>query len=178
MTLDEFKKKVVKANWYDKYLYYFLHSLLIIGGLFVLIDVINDRIKYDKYGTRYLGYFFSVFLIFLGTLGVVLTPNRYKILKIDSPLSIDNKKQVVAQLMSTFNLPYQDRPDSFYKFTCQKGWLNYGYDVYISMDITSIYISVQSKTGGYFGGGIIDFGGTERFRRKIIDLVTNIITNM
>lgn len=177
MTVEEFRKKVIKANWYDKYFYYLLHIALIIGGLFFLYDISNNHAKYDKYGTSFLGYLAFGFLTFLGILGLKLIPNRYKILSVNSILPIDKKKEVISQLIIKLGNPFLNQSDTFFSFSYQRKWWTSSYLVFLNIDISTIYLSVQSKTGGYYRGGIIDFGGTEKLRRKIISLLTEIIDN-
>ena len=45
--------------------------------------------------------------------------------------------------------------------------------IYLSFDLNNFYASVQSVTGGFRGGGIIDFGGTKKVRQKLIAYLTN-----
>ena len=66
MTLDQFQNKVVRTNWYDKYFYSLLFTAATLGGLFFLYDVIIHQEKYDKLGTRYLGYLSFLFITEIG----------------------------------------------------------------------------------------------------------------
>jgi hypothetical protein len=175
MTLTEFQQKIIRANWYDKYWFFLLYAAITCWGFFLLYDVIAHQEKYDKYGTRYLGYFSFVFLIFLGARGLYLVPNRYKVLSVHASLSIDKKKEVVVELIKKLNNPFYDTVDTFYNFRYKKNWWTSEYKVYLSYDSENFFISVQGVTGGYYGSGIVDFGGTEKFRQRLVTYLTEII---
>ena len=66
-----------------------------------------------------------------------------------------------------------DTDNDFYDFTYDKNWWTYEYKIYLSFDLNNFYASVQSVTGGFRGGGIIDFGGTKKVRQKLIASLTN-----
>lgn len=175
MTYEQFQSKVLKVNWYDKYYYYFLYAAVTGFGFFLFYDVTANHAKYDRFGTRYLGYFCCVFLIVAGIRGLFLVPNRYKILSVNSLFTIDKNKEIIQELLIQLGEPYCSVTDSFYSFTYKKNWWTIGCQVYLSIDLERFYISVQSRTGGYYGGGIIDFGGTEKVRQKIFRCLTDIV---
>ncbi len=175
MTLEQFQKKVARANWLDKYLYYLLFLAATAGGFFILYDVIIHQAKYDKHGTRYLGYLSFLFLTTLGISGIYFLPNRYKIITIASSLPADKKEKIIAEVLKEFGNPYCHTDNDFYNFIYKKNWWTSGYNVYLSFDSFNFYLSVQAVTRGYRGGGIIDFGGTERVRKKTISCLTSLL---
>jgi len=172
MTLEQFQQKVLKANWYDKYFYYLLFLAATLGGLFFLYDVIVHHPKYDKLGTRYLGYLAFLFLTTLGISGLYFVPNRYKIITIASTLPLDRKRDIIDKVLKEFGDPFCDTDNDFYDFTYDKNWWTSDYKIYLSFDLQNFYASVQGVTRGY-RGGIIDFGGTKKVRRKLIAYLTN-----
>ena len=174
MTLQQFKKKVVRTNWYDKYFYYLLFLAATIGGLFFLYDVIVYSEKYDQHQTRYLGYLAFLFLTTLGVSGLYFVPNRYKIITIISTLSTEKKKDIINGVVKEFGNPYCDNENDFYSFTYDKNLWSSNYKIYLSFDVSNFYASVQSVTRSYIGAGIIDFGGTERVRRKVLSSLTKL----
>lgn len=173
MTLEQFQKKIVKSNWYEKYFYYLLFFAATLGGLFFLYDVIVHQEKYDKLGIRYLGYLSFLFLTTLGVSGFFFIPNRYKVITIASILPADKKQKIINTVLKEFGDPFCDTDNDFYYFTYNKNWWTSNYHICLSFDEGNFYASVQGATGGYRGGGIIDFGGTEKIRKKIISSFTN-----
>jgi hypothetical protein len=176
MTVEQFQKKIIKANWYDKYLYSLLFLAVFIGGLYFLYDVIAHQAKYDKLGTRYWGYFGFLFLTLLGLSGLFFVPNRYKVLTIVSTLPSENKRKVLDSLKNEFGNAFFDEEDDLYSFTYSKNWWTSKYKIYLSFDQHNFYASVQSITRGYLGSGIIDLGGTEKIRQRLIACLTNLLT--
>ena len=145
------------------------------AGLFFFYDVIIHQAKYDKYGTRYLVFIVSLLCAFLGVRGLYLIPNRYKVLSVSSSLSIDSKKERVVELIKIFGDPYYENSDTFYSFKYKKNWWGSDYQVFISFDIEAFYVSVQSIIGGYYREGMIDFGGTEKVRQRMITTLTELV---
>jgi hypothetical protein len=172
MTLEQFQKKVIRTNWYDKYFYYLLFLAATVGGLFFLYDVIVHQVKYDKLGTKYLGYLSFLFLTTLGVSGLYFVPNRYKIITIASTLPTDKKQKIIAEVLKEFGNPYCDTGNDFYGFTFDKNWWTSDYKIYLTFDPSNFYASVQGVTRAYRGGGIIDLGGAERVRKKVISILT------
>ena len=173
MTLQLFQKKVLKANWYDKYFYSLLFLGATLGGLCFLYDVIAHQAKYDKFGTRYFGYLFFLLFTTFGISGLYFVPNRYNVITINSTLSIDKKRGMIDKVLKEFGDPFCDIDNDFYDFTYDKNWWTYEYKIYLSFDLNNFYASVQSVTRGFRGGGIIDFGGTKKVRQKLIASLTN-----
>ena len=175
MTLEQFQKKVIKANWYDKYFYYLLFLAATFGGLFFLYDVIVHQEKYDKLGTKYLGYLSFLFLTTLGLSGLFFVPNRYKIKTIHSTLPFDKKQQIIDDVLKEFGNPYCERNNDYYNFTLKKSWWTSRYEIYLGFDQQEFFISVQGATNAYYGSGIIDFGGTEKIRKRVISTLANFV---
>ena len=175
MTLELFQQKILKVNWYDKYFYYLLFLAATLGGLFFLYDVISHQAKYDKLGTRYLGYLAFLFLTTLGLSGLYFIPNRYKILTIASTLPVDKKRGIIDKVVKEFGDPFCETDNDFYAFTYNKHWWTSDYKIYLSFDLNNFYASVQGGTRAYRGSGIIDFGGTKKVRQKLIGDFANLV---
>ena len=175
MTEDEFQQKIMKSNLYDKYWYYLLYTAGVCLGIFLLYHISAYPIKYNRYGIRLLAYLSSAFFIVLGILGLYLVPNRYKILSVNSSLTNEKKNNSMKDLINNLEIPYYDIENNYYKFKYKKNWWASEYNVFLGIDVDCFYLSVQSNTGGYIGGGIIDFGGTEKVRQKIITELIRIL---
>ena len=167
MTLQEFQKFVTKTNLYGKYLWYLVSVALIGTSVFLFYDLTTNPDKYKLKHTYVLAFFAFSFFFFLGCYALYILPNRYKVLTVNNSSSIDEKKQIVSKLLEKLKVQYSNNQDTFYTFTYQRKWWTKDYDVYLSIDEEKFYISVLVRTS-YYRGGFIDFGGSERLRRKIV----------
>lgn len=111
----------------------------------------------------YLGIFF---LLLFGAYGLYKLRNRNKIVTIDTVQPLTKKKAAFETFLSQMNV-VTDLNDNYYLFTYRKGFWNSPIDVYLFYDENSIRFSVQGQD--YYDGGFIDFGGTEKLRKKIAD---------
>lgn len=165
MTVQEFKKKITKASWFDKYYYYFISFAIIGVGLFFLYEASLNPPKHQTNNSRILLFCASLFCILLGSLALHLIQNRYKILTFDSNLSPEHKKKIIAETMKEFNGFFIDNPKCIWSFNYQRKWWTFDYNVYLTFDSDKIFVSVVGGTHGR--GGFIDFGQTEKFRQKL-----------
>jgi hypothetical protein len=166
VNLEQFQKEVFKWQKYEKYFYYFFYSAMAIGGLFILYDVLVHYTKYDKRGTSYLGYIFSILITYYGISGLVLTSNRYKIILVPSALTINKKKDIIFSTLKHFGNPVWDEKKKICCCFYRKKWWTPDYKIHLSFDMTSFYITAQIITRAYGAG--IDFGEQARVRKKVI----------
>jgi len=171
MTLQEFQKKVIKTNWYDKYYYYLISFAAIIGSIYLFYDIWTNPLKYkSKHSYEIALVAFSI-LFLIGCYALYLIPNRYKILTIDSNLTIDKKREVISELFHKLGISHANTRDNFYSFRYQRKWWTSDYDVYLYVEREKFYVSVLGTTHAYPASGFIDFGGTGRLRKKIISKI-------
>lgn len=174
MTNQEFRKAIIKANWYDKY-YYSLVSFAVIGvGIFFLYLAFFNKPKQSSAYSQILIFCAALLFIFLGSISLYLIPNRYKFCTINCQLSTDEKKKIIADTMKEFGALFLDNPENFWTFNYQRRWCTFDYNVYLTLDNEKILIAVVSVTLGR--GGFIDFGQTERFRKKLNTIITKKIS--
>ena len=166
MNHEQFQKEVYKGRKYEKWFYYFFYSAMTIGGFFILYDVIAHYAKYDKWGTRYLGYTFSILIAYYGISGLGLTSNRYRIILVPSALTINKKKDMIFSTLEQFSNPVWDNEKTICCCFYRKKWWTPDYKIYLSFDITTFYATVQIITRSYGAG--IDFGEQARVRKKVI----------
>jgi hypothetical protein len=57
--------------------------------------------------------------------------------------------------------------ENYCSFTYRKSFWSSAYDVHLFFDDKRVCFSVQGQD--YSDGGFIDFGGTEKFRRRLAD---------
>ena len=174
MNNEQFKRKILRACWYDKYFYYLFAFALIIGCFYMLHEAYTNS---EKYRIRH-SYIFSLctfysFLL-LGLYFMYKIPNRYKILTIQSTLPINQKRNIIALLQQSFGLYLKKNVDTWYYFEYEKGIIKSGYNIHINIDDNDFYVGIQSQTTGQ--GGFMDLGGTEKFRTKIIQALKDGIT--
>jgi hypothetical protein len=170
MTAQEFKKNITKASWFDKYYYYFISFAVIGVGFLFLYLAFFEKARHQTTNSRILITCAALIFFFLGGISLYLIPNRYKILIIDSKASIDKKKKVIADTMKDFDAFFLDHPKQFWSFNYQRGWWRSDYNVYLTFDNDKILASVVGGTRAR--GGFIDFGQTERFRKKLTSVIT------
>jgi len=175
MTLQEFRKTVVKANWYDKYYYYLISVAAIIGSIYLFYDIWTNPAKYKSKHSYEIALIAFSFLFLLGCYAIYLIPNRYKALIIDNSLSVDKKKKIISDLFRKLDVPANDIGENSYTFKYQrKRWAS-DYDVYLYVDNENFYVSVLGRTHAWPSSGFIDFGGTERLRKTIISHIKSLI---
>lgn len=171
MTYQEFQKTIIKTNWYDKYYYYLISFAAIGGSIFLFHDIATNSGKYKNNHSQTFAYCAFSLLFLLGCYSLYLVANRYKILTVENSLSIDNKKEIIGGLFHKLGLTFNETQDTFYTFKYQRKWWTSAYDIYINLDDQKFYICVLGCTNSYPSSGFIDFGGTERLRKKIISIV-------
>ena len=103
-----------------------------------------------------------------GCYGFYLIPNRYKILMINSTGSIQKKHELILKLLKEFDISNYENNSSYYSFEYGKSIWSWGYTVHLNIDSEEFYISVQGRT---FINGFVDFGSTERVRKKVVNKI-------
>jgi hypothetical protein len=166
MNLEQFQKEVSKGRKYEKYFYYFFYSAITIGGFFILHDVIVHYTKYDKLRTPYFGYTFFILTAFYGISGFILTSNKYRIILVRSALTTNKKQGVIFSALEQFGNPVWVNEKTICCCYYRKKWWTPDYKIYLSFDMTTFYVTVQSISRNYGAG--IDFGGTARVRKNVI----------
>jgi len=166
MTEQEFQKKITKVNWFDKYFYYLLFIALIILSIFFFEKILTNPEKFKA--SKFLYYsLFSIMFLF-GCYGFCLIPNRYKILLINSTNSIQKKHQLILDFLKEFDISTYKSNSTYYSFEYGKSIWSWGYNVHLNIDSEKFYIGVQGKT---FINGFVDFGSTERVRKKVANKI-------
>jgi hypothetical protein len=174
MNLEQFRKTVLKTTWYVKYFSYALFSALIIGGFFILYDVIVHYTKYDKSGTRYLGYLFFILSVSIGIWGLIVTTGRNKIILIASQITPNKKATIINSVIKKFGNPVWDNEKSICCCYYRKKWWQPDYKISLSFDLSTFFVSVEIVTRN-FGAGI-DLGEMPRIRQKVISDLTDLIS--
>jgi hypothetical protein len=173
MTLEEFTKKITKANLFERNYFYFFFIFLCGFGIFILYDIHIHPLKYQAHHSKVFADVFSICMILFGIHGFRLLSNRYKALVIESSSSIEKKKLVLERIGETLGCPVIRLGDFYYKLDYQRKWWTSGYRISLALDLDAYYFSIQSITA-YGSGGFIDFGGAEKLRRKILTLIEEI----
>ncbi|MBL0335187.1 MAG: hypothetical protein IPP73_07670 [Chitinophagaceae bacterium] len=106
-----------------------------------------------------------------------LIPNRYKVLLVTSKHSAKIKQEVLWCLAENAFLKPLDRVGDIFRFKHSMKWWHNSYTVLICFDADNFYISVQSEAlVSTHANGIMDFGGTEKFRKKIKSELEKIVS--
>ena len=110
----------------------------------------------------------SIFLIALGGISLHLIPNLYKILTFDCTATSSVKKKIISETMKDLNAFFIDNPKNYWTFRYQRGCWTFDFNVYLTFNDTNLLASVVGCTSS---GGFIDFGQTERLRKKLNKIV-------
>lgn len=166
MTYHEFEQKIKKKTGFDKYWYY---GLCIATIAFCSYLILHFATHPEKFKTKASFIFICVILsllVGLAAFGLHKLPNRYKIVAIDTSQPLTKKKKAIETLLSQMGATTTLSED-YCSFTYRKNFWSSPYDVYLFFDDNSICFSVQGQD--YFNGGFIDFGETEKLRKKLAD---------
>lgn len=172
MSYQEFQAKVSKKTKFERVLWYTLYSLLIIVAAFFIYNIITSPVKYKEHGTYVLAIITTTAFLLFGFYGYYLIPNRYKIISVPSNLEIIQKSEVLKNLLNDLKIMAVPELYEYNYFEFGKSLSSWGYCMHLGFDSENFYISLQSKTGGgRYGGGFVDFGATERLRKKIKTII-------
>ena len=139
---------------------------LIILSIFFFERILTNPEKFK--GSKFLYYSLSSIMFLFGCYGFYLIPNRYKILMINSTGSIQKKHELILKLLKEFDISNYENNSSYYSFEYGKSIWSWGYTVHLNIDSEEFYISVQGRT---FINGFVDFGSTERVRKKVVNKI-------
>jgi hypothetical protein len=169
MTYQDFLKKFRKINSFDKYWNYFLSFFIIGIGLFFIYDLLftdnhETQTTENKVPKEYV-YLLSCSFIVLGLYGFWRIPKTYQVNRIGSQLGINEKADILALLVTDFQLIELEREEQYRHFM-YNGWLGNTFDIYTFFDTENFFFNVQQVDFGGVGG-FIDFGTSKRVTRKI-----------
>ena len=163
MTFEEFKVTVRKKNSFDRYWYYTLSIAVMLLSIVCLYLVFEHPEKF-KGSSIVICSLFSLLLL-LGVFGFYFLPNRYKIVEIDSGLTLSSKKAILNALINEVGLPLFSEPEQYICFKLKTKWWQGNYNVHFFYDETKFAFSMQ---GNDLDGGFIDLGATERKRKNLV----------
>jgi hypothetical protein len=165
MTIEEFKKVVIKSNWYGKYIEYFFASCITLLGIFFTAYLLPKNINTFSF-------LFSLILFLAGFYSFLLIKNRYKIIFVTNNLDVKKKEIVIQKILEKLNISHaENTPDTFFTFSFQRNSLSMIYFVYINVDEEQFYFTIIGRNFSGLRFGFIDLGQTEKFRRKIVSLI-------
>jgi len=171
MTFEDFQIAIRRKTGFDKYWYYLLCIAVIVLSLlgFYRFSTHPEKAK----GSLYIVYAGCLFLLLLGSYGLYLLPNRYKIVNIPSNLSIAKKQVIVSKLLEQTSDFQISQPQQYISFNLKSKWWQSNFNVHFFYDETKFSFSIQ---GHDFDGGFIDFGGTEQKRKLIAKTLHTLIS--
>jgi len=163
MTFEDFKLATRRKNSFDKYWHYFVaisFGLFSIFGIFYISFVDEGRF-------RSVGYMLypALFLILGMSLSAFyLLPIRYKVVVIDSPLTLDSKRTLADSFLLEHCGMSGNVRDNYFFGSLKRKWWQSRYMLHFYFDESRFAFSLQ---GHDHDGGWIDFGQTER-KRKLL----------
>ena len=163
-TEDQFRKFIQRPDRIQDIVNYIICVLVILGGLFLLLitfQIFAIRPKND------LDIFVGTLLLVIGFYGIWRIPNSYNITKINSNITLEQKRQLIENYIKTVEVRQRFVTGNLFRIVYDnKFWnriiLSIGYDQ------NQILINAHSK-GGAIGSGFIDFGLTKRAANKAKD---------
>ncbi len=171
MTYEKFKEKFKKSNSFDIYWSYFISIFLLGIGLFFLYLLnFTDWYELSKVTTKNIApiwsiYFFCGLLILIGLYGFWRIPKTFGITIIKSDFSIDEKKQIVNQIINDFDLNEVEREEQ-YLHLIYYGRYSSSFVIYLFYDSNNFYMNVHHAII-MNNGGFTDFGASKRVANKI-----------
>jgi hypothetical protein len=162
MNYEEFVRRIKSKTKFDKCLYYGLCIVVIFLSIFLFCFI---NVRPEKFeGNQIFHYLGFSFLLFLGIYGLYKLPNRYKIVTISSTQNLIKKKAAIDSLLSNLNLKIVS-DSNYLSFNYSKSFWSPSYFIYLFYDEDKISFSIQGYDSS--SGGFIDFGGTEKLRKKV-----------
>lgn len=173
MIYAEFKKVTNRKNSFDKYWYYFVaisFGLFFLFGLYYITFINPDKFRH----TYFVAYPGAILLLIMCLSAFRLLPNRYKIIEVDSSLNLLEKRKIASSFISEY-CDQSLEPRANY-FVCQlkRRWWQSKYTIHFFYDDQLFAFSLQ---GHDIDGGWIDFGETERKRKKIRAYIEMLISS-
>jgi len=171
MTCEDFKNKLKKRNSFNKYRNYFISIGAVGIGLFFLYQLsFTDWYEIKKVTTKNIMpiwgiYGMSGLFILIGFYGFWRIPKTYELTCIRSVLPVDQKAQIISQILNDFKLKELERQGQYGHFEYVGRFRN-KFDIYIFYDQCNFYFNAQQRDAGN-DGGFIDFGTSKRVTHKI-----------
>ena len=176
MTEKEFKEEIQKGLWYQKYYYYFLTAaVIIVGGCFLYKGIAKAATGEELFDVM-LFILPGIIFLFSGTTFISLIRKRYSVKEFICNLPKSEKESIIREVAIEFNAGIIEKSKDLWFFTSKyKWWLN-GYRCYLGLSDKGILVSFFARTGS--NGGFVDFGQTNRRRRKLYHLLYKKINYM
>ncbi|TKC01344.1 hypothetical protein [Pedobacter cryotolerans] len=166
MLEQEFEKQIKKPDKIQDALNYILCSSMIVGGLFFFYKFFQS-VKQNSETYQFI--YPALFLSILGGYGLWRISKDYKIVKVISNQSLEQKTKVIEEFITTINIKSLSVEDDIYIIQYRnKFWVSV--DVFIGFDNDFYYLN--AKASDYGSKGIIDFGITRRSLKKLENYFT------
>lgn len=176
MTYEQFTRKIKKKDALDRYWNYFIAIFFIgIGLCFLYLLHFTDWYAISSVTTENITpvwtiHVMSGLFIILGLYGFWRIPITYKVSPIKSDVSIEQKSDIIHQLINDFNLIELESEGQFHHFHYfGRYWSSF--NIYLFYDSNNFYINAQENNKRTY----IDFGTskkvTNKIKNKIIELL-------
>jgi hypothetical protein len=167
MTLKEYQKRFKKKNGFEIILYYLMSIAVIIFGLIMVYKIGIAKTFQVKGNEQFAILAFSLFIL-LGVSGLYALTKRFKLTYLSNGLTkqenIDLINSIISELIDFTENSQKDNRSYTYK----KSWWRLQYEINLYADNNLIAINVEGQD---YQGGFIDFGASDRLKRKIIRMI-------
>jgi hypothetical protein len=171
MTLSEFEHGLNKKNRFLKIWLYTISLVLIALGFIMIYKLKISKINHPIQNSN-LERFLCLIIIFTGIYFLYFFKYvRFKLKVIKNNLSKEENTRLINHIISNL-LGIEEFSDTDNRqYTYKPKWWEMPFEInlYVSEGLIALNVEVQ----GYFNGAIIDFGASNRLRKKIVQLILN-----
>lgn len=161
MTEELFKEQIRKQAKFRDLLNYVLSGFVLLIGLFLFYRFFHLKTKInDLFHLVYP----TVFFCLLGGYGIWRIPKDYKLIKVKSDQSAEQKTQIIEAYISTLKVNAYAMENGVYNFTHVNKYWN-SIEVFIAFNNEFYFLNARAANYGI--NGIIDFGLTSRASKKL-----------
>jgi uncharacterized protein (DUF1499 family) len=168
MTLEDFQNRFRRTNRFDRYWYHGLCLLYIAFSIYIIYEVVTNS-KTEPYNKIWTPFLFSLFLFSLGTYGLYVLTNTYKLTFWNNSFKRHENVELLNQVCSELQMKIVTLNDNTVFLRYRTKWWKMSYDVHLFADDNLIVINVESVDT--YNGGFIDFGASKRTQTKILNLI-------
>ncbi len=173
MTYEDFKKVTKRKNVFDKYWHYIVaisFGLFFLFGLYYITFINPDKFRH----TYFVVYPVVTILLIICCLSAFrLLPNRYKIIDIYSSKKLFEKEKIASSIASEYCGFYFETKTNYFVGQLKRRWWQSKYTLHFFYNDHLFAFSLQGHDSD---GGWIDFGETERKRKKIREHIEKLIS--
>ena len=167
MTLKEYQKRFKKKNGFETILFYLMSIGVIIVGLIMVYKIGIAKTFQVKGNEQFAIFAFSLFIL-LGVSGLYALTKRFKLTYLSNGLTKQGNIDLINSITSELIDFAENSQKDYRSYTYKKSWWRLPYEINLFADNNLIAINVEGQD---YQGGFIDFGASDRLKKKIIRMI-------